>query len=252
MDFYDRLADDYDEMTRFRQRLERERETVRGWVDRFGLRSALDAACGTGLHAVLLASLGVRTVGVDIAESMLDKAREHGRETGVAVTWIPADMTNLPRRVKGAFDAVFCLGNSIPHLLRLGDLKAALRGFRQILHPEGVVLLQLLNYDRVLERRERIINVNREGKREYVRFYDFLPKRVLFNILRITELENDRLVHDLQSTMLRPYRKSELVTALSGCGFSRIEIFGDLTFSPFDPGISPNLFITARRQNGCR
>ena len=69
----------------------------------------------------------------------------------------------------------------------------------------------VLNYARVLARGERIVGVNRAAGREYVRFYDFLPGRVQFNILQIA-WHGDRCEHRLSSTMLRPFGKVILCT----------------------------------------
>jgi SAM-dependent methyltransferase len=44
-------------------------------VDGLPRGTALDAACGTGRHAALLASLGHRVIGVDVSPDMLARAR---------------------------------------------------------------------------------------------------------------------------------------------------------------------------------
>ena len=40
-------------------------------------------------------------------------------------------MQNLPASLAGPFDALLCMGNSLPHLLTDEDLTAALSGFRR-------------------------------------------------------------------------------------------------------------------------
>jgi ubiquinone/menaquinone biosynthesis C-methylase UbiE len=243
--FYEALSGDYDDMTNFRQRLKTEKAVVGKWIERLRVASAVDAACGTGLYAILLASLGVRTVGVDVSAPMLKKAREHAAEAGVRLSWVQAPMERLARHVKGPFDAVFCLGNSIPHLTMKRDLHAALKQFSNCLSPGGRVVLELLNYDRVLSREERVVNITRRGKTEYVRFYDFGRGLLRFNVLRIVE-EDGQVRHDLQSTRLRPYRKGDLADALRACGFSRPAFFGDMRFQPFNARTSPNLVLVAK------
>ncbi|RPJ50835.1 MAG: class I SAM-dependent methyltransferase, partial [Acidobacteria bacterium] len=71
-DFYKELASDYDSMTRFKQRLRGEEQMLRRWRERYGFNSALDAACGTGLHAVVLAQMGVKATAADPSAAMLD------------------------------------------------------------------------------------------------------------------------------------------------------------------------------------
>jgi ubiquinone/menaquinone biosynthesis C-methylase UbiE len=54
----------------------REEPVVRELLTRIPAGDALDAACGTGRHALLLSQLGHRVIGVDATEAMLKLARE--------------------------------------------------------------------------------------------------------------------------------------------------------------------------------
>jgi predicted TPR repeat methyltransferase len=68
----------------------------------------LDAGCGTGRVAIRLAELGCDTVGVDIDDALLERAREKAP----AATWVRADLATLaPDDVRGPFDAVVMAGN---------------------------------------------------------------------------------------------------------------------------------------------
>jgi SAM-dependent methyltransferase len=53
--------------------------------------AVLDAGCGTGEHAMLIASLGLPVLGVDVAETALNMAREKARNRGIAVEFATAD-----------------------------------------------------------------------------------------------------------------------------------------------------------------
>ena len=55
----------------------------------------LDAGCGTGEHALLLASLGLEVVAVDVAETALVIAREKARDRGLDVEFALADALQL-------------------------------------------------------------------------------------------------------------------------------------------------------------
>lgn len=246
MGFYEELGDSYDRITRFEARLKTDEPLLDVWLGRHRIATALDAACGTGVHAIILALKGVRTTGADLSPAMLDRAREHATRLGAHVRWVQAPLQQLDRHFSGTFDALFCLGNSIPHLLEDSDLHAAFRGFAKLVAPEGLLLLQLLNYHRVLEQQERIVAIQRSPDAESVRFYDFLGDRLRFNVL-IIEGEGERPQHRLHSTMLRPYRSEELLHALADSGFTRTEVFGDMRLAPFEPGQSPNLVIAAGR-----
>jgi SAM-dependent methyltransferase len=57
----------------------------------------LDAGCGTGEHALLIASLGLAVVGVDVAETALAIAREKADARGLVVEFAAADALRLER-----------------------------------------------------------------------------------------------------------------------------------------------------------
>src|SRR5512134_3974482 len=56
----------------------------------------LDIGCGTGRHAIELARRGYTVVGVDLSESMLNKARAKAQANGVTVDFRQADARDLP------------------------------------------------------------------------------------------------------------------------------------------------------------
>lgn len=59
--------------------------------------TVLDAGCGTGEHAMLIASSGLLVLGVDVAETALSMAREKARNRGLQVEFATADALQLAR-----------------------------------------------------------------------------------------------------------------------------------------------------------
>jgi SAM-dependent methyltransferase len=57
----------------------------------------LDAGCGTGEHALHLASMGLSVLGVDVAETAIAMAREKAGERGIAAEFAVADALALER-----------------------------------------------------------------------------------------------------------------------------------------------------------
>jgi SAM-dependent methyltransferase len=63
-----------------------------------GLAGAvLDAGCGTGEHALLVASLGLPVLGVDVAETALAIARKKAADRGIEVEFTAEDALHLER-----------------------------------------------------------------------------------------------------------------------------------------------------------
>jgi SAM-dependent methyltransferase len=59
--------------------------------------AVLDAGCGTGENALHVAALGLRVLGVDVAESALSIAREKAAGRGVDADFVVADALHLER-----------------------------------------------------------------------------------------------------------------------------------------------------------
>jgi SAM-dependent methyltransferase len=57
----------------------------------------LDAGCGTGEHALLAASLGVPVLGVDLAETAIERARAKAADQGIDAEFQVADALELDR-----------------------------------------------------------------------------------------------------------------------------------------------------------
>jgi SAM-dependent methyltransferase len=244
--FYDALAPDYDEMTGFQKRFEQERPSFRVLVGRFGIQTALDVGCGTGFHSALLAQLGVAVTAIDISPAMLRRAMNHAQELKLSIDFLESSIQNLTKSTSKKFNAVFVMGNTLAHLLTDEELQSALLGIASVLLPGGVLILQNLNYDRILSQSERIQGIKESSDKTFIRSYDYRPERIAFNI-QIVEKKGEEITQKNQTVLLRPYRHSELVQFLLPSGFSDIESYGSISLEEFEPAKSKDLVIIARK-----
>lgn len=231
MGFYDELASQYAELTGEASRREPARRFVDAVIERFDPSSVLDVACGTGLYAVEFARRGLEVVGADPSEGMLDQARRRAGQADVEIDFHDVPMQQVAARLDRRFDLVICLGNSIPHVLTDDDLDDTLSGFARLLNPGGVVLIQLLNYQKVLQRGERIVGIDRGDNVEYVRFYDFADDLLHFNVLEI-HWHRDLARHTLHQTTLRPWTADHLEQQLRKHNLTDVTTFAGLSFEP--------------------
>lgn len=243
--FYDVLADDYDTMTGFDRRFVHERPFFRLLVERYGLHSVLDAGCGTGFHSLLLAKLGAEVTGVDVSKKMLAKAEVHAREMNLQIRFLQSDFSSLPDRC-GLFDAVFCLGNSLAHLLTDEELQSSISAFGRVLQPGGMLFLQTLNYDRILSQGTRIQSVKERDSTTFVRYYEYQESGIIFHLLTINR-SGEGLRHSLHSVRLRPVLQESFVAMLESHGFCDIRVFGGISMEEFDTNTSHDLVVLARR-----
>ena len=71
--------------------------------------AVLDAGCGTGENALLIASRGLEVLGVDVAETALAMAREKAAARGIEIEFAAADAFHL-ERLGRAFQTVLDCG----------------------------------------------------------------------------------------------------------------------------------------------
>ncbi len=105
-----------------------------------GLRASreldvLDAGCGTGLCAPLVAPYARRLTGVDLSEGML----AHAREKNVYDAIVKAELTEFLGNNAAAFDLIV----SADTLVYFGDLKAVVDRAARSLRPNGLFVFTL-------------------------------------------------------------------------------------------------------------
>ena len=258
---YDPFSADYDRFVNWEGRLAYELPFIEQQLTAGGARRVLDTACGTGMHAIALAQRGYDVTGADLSVGMIERARENAAAVGSEARFVVAGFGELaaelaPDRVEGVgdgFDAVLCLGNSLPHVLTADALQETLSDFAAVLRPGGLAFIQNRNFDAVMTARGRWMppQAHREGGREwlFVRFYDFNPDGTLaFNILTLRRNEGDEWTQQVEATTLRPLLQADLLDTIAAAGFGGVACYGDMQGTPFDPETSGNLIISARRR----
>lgn len=254
-EFYQSISDVYDDMTGDNSRWEKEQSFLSEILSEFKWQKILDAGCGTGGEAIALAKLGAQVVGVDGAWSLLEIAQRKANSAGVAVEWFLDDIRVLKNPALRGFDAVFCRGNTLPHLLSVDDLKAALRSFQRVVHPGGYLVLQWLNYFRILEKRERLVGVRESGDKIFLRFYDFGEDKVVFNLLVIDRGANGfasagKAVVSWNSTALKPWVMEEVEPILNDTGWQVERRWGGIDRAMFHRDSSKDVLLIAKSKEG--
>jgi glycine/sarcosine N-methyltransferase len=252
---YDALSSDYDRFVSWPGRLAFELPFLEKQLQRTRQSaSVLDAACGTGMHAIALARLGFQASGADLSAGMVQKAQANAAAAGVRVNFTAAGFSSLAgafgSRSPFPYDNLICLGNSLPHLLTHEDLHAALLDFAACLKPGGTLVIQNRNFDAVMANRQRWMEPQsqREGGAEwlFLRFYDFEPSGLIgFNIVTLHRKESEPWQQQVSTSKIYPLCQQELSAALKKSGFGQVNLYGGMGGDPFDPESSPNLVVTA-------
>jgi SAM-dependent methyltransferase len=145
-------AADYDLFVDWEKRLAREGPFFRDVFERHSAHSVIDVGCGTGRHAILFASWGLRTLGVDPSGEMLAQARANADGAGSDATFLTGGFGDLEGLGLGPVDAVTCTGNALPHVDGPAGLRAALADMAAVLRPGGVLVLSSPNVESLSSR----------------------------------------------------------------------------------------------------
>lgn len=241
------LTDVYEAMIDWPKRLANEEPFYRRWFERAGVRSVLDAACGTGRHAAMFHDWGLRVEGADLSEGMIRRARAAFGESE-RLRWAVRGF-DQPVDAVEPFDAVLCVGNS---LALAPDLATAHRAIQQMLgavRRGGIVVVHVLNLWRLVDgpclwqkcRRatlpqgELLIlkGIHRSGARGFVD-------------LVLMEHPGGKLVHS-ESVSLLGLEQADLEQTARQAGAASTEFFGGYRDEPYDAHESVDLLMVAEK-----
>jgi S-adenosylmethionine-dependent methyltransferase len=132
----------------------------------------LDIGGGPGRYTIFLAEQGHRVVLADLSPELLDEARGHIADAGIAgqvEAMVTADACNLSRWGNSSFDAVACLG-PFYHLPEAERREACASELARVLRPGGVLFAAFIPR-LVFLRRSMIVPAERPNLRdpEFVR-----------------------------------------------------------------------------------
>lgn len=102
--------------------------------------SVLDAGCGTGSLALLLAEAGYRVTAFDLSPAMIARAKT--KSGADAVDWRTGDLTSFD--FGATFDAAVSVADVLNHLESLDEWESAFQRLRAHLRPGGVLVADVM------------------------------------------------------------------------------------------------------------
>lgn len=205
-----------------------------------GPKDILDIACGSGSYSIELKKLGYNVTAIDLDESMIEKLKEKDENVDARVL----NMLDIDRLNK-KFDLIFCIGNSMVHLNDNEEIYKFLNKCKRTLKPEGHILIQIVNYDRILKKNIKSLPTieNREVGLTFERYYEYLPKKHKIDFKTVLKvdglnLENHELLH--------PITSKELLGILEELEYKNINMYGSFNKDTYEPMRSFPLVITAQ------
>ncbi len=252
-DPYARLG--YRRLVAWPERIRREEPLLRDVLGSGPNRRILDLGCGTGEHALFLASIGFEVTGVDVSPGQIEGAR---RSVEGRALFVEADLRGIATLVPDGFGGAICLGNTVPNLADPEDLRAFLRGLAGRLAPGAPFLLQLLNYDRIFSKRIRSLPVNvRDDPSGAVVFLRLMDPRedgsVLFTPTTLVWRPGEEppvAVASAHNVRLRGYRRADLEAAFAEDGFDVESVAGGMQRESWIADHSPDTVFVVRANRG--
>lgn len=240
----------YDSMIDWHARIAREMPFYKTLFARYKVKFILDCACATGRHAIAFAKQGFAVVGSDISYPMLDQAMLITKKEKVAVEFVYADFRRLTEYIPCRFDAIICVGNSIVQLADEQEINNALRDMRQVLNPNGILIVQILNFQKLMQQQIAIMPLRTakvKGKELlFLRLYSFPNKKANLDVFMLTKHQG-KWELDRHTTKMLLLTKPILQNASRSAGFRKLHFYGDFKFAPYKEQTSTDLIIVAQR-----
>jgi SAM-dependent methyltransferase len=222
MSFYSSIADAYDQLFPLNPtQVNFIENSFGGLVAR---KRLIDAGCGTGSLSILLARRGAKVIAFDGDQSMIQKAEEKRPQT-LDLSFKVGDLIGeLTTQKDNYCHGIVCFGNTLVHLVEEGQIEDFIQQAHKVLKQGGQLLLQIINYDRILNKGIDTLPDIAAGELHFKRNYLQREDGLLdFS----TELRISKNESPIKNTVpLLPIRKNELQSRLTRI-FKKVEVFGD-------------------------
>ena len=195
-----------------------------------GTGPVIDVACGSGNEAIDLARSGICSIGIDLNESLISRAKEKSFELQDKSKFYRMNMLDLKDLHVSNASVIYCIGNSIVHMSSLSEIRTFLDQVWKALDDDGTLIIQTVNFDHMLDKKvPRLGAIKRtDPKLTFERYYTYKDDGVEFTGV----LHTDRGTSE-SSTLLLPITANEWKELIKQSAFSSIVIFGDFELNPY-------------------
>jgi glycine/sarcosine N-methyltransferase len=232
MVLYQAFADYYDEI------FPPDQDTITFLTTFFQRGKLLDIGCGTGSYALSLAKMGYPVTACDLDAAMVGKAKR--KATDSPVDFSVKNMLSMDEFER--YVGIYCIGNTLVHLDSSAEILLAMTKMYQALVPGGKLVVQILNYDRILDFSIKSLPTVVAGEISFERNYERTGLKILFS----TRLKVPGRVFEASLSIL-PIRSEMLFGLLKKAGFTEIRLRSGFTDFPFQPRLTFALVATALR-----
>ncbi|MEW2067179.1 methyltransferase domain-containing protein [Streptomyces sp. NPDC007346] len=238
--YVSKLVDRWDQLIDWDRRRTGEQDFFAELLREAEAGRVLDVAAGTGYHAVTLAQQGFDVTAADGSAEMIARTRRNAERRGLSFPAVQADWRKLGEHIDQRYDAVVCLGSSLPHLFQETDRRAALAAFYEALNPGGMLIVDHRNFDAIRQHR-----YSSSGNYYYCGTgANVSVAHIDDQLCRFQYDFADGSTHHLE---VYPILSDELSALLIDTGFDTVQQFGDFQES-YDADAVDFVIHVARKQ----
>lgn len=216
----------------------------------------LDAMCGTGRVTIPIARAGIKVVGVDRNETMLDILSEKlAKEKPLVRRNLRIKAGDVrTANLGGPYSLAVIAWNSLPEIASLEDQRAAILNIAKHLKPGGLFALHTDNPADVRPTWELFkgIGVTEEGVPVSMHSTTVRKGKHLYDLLfryEISERRGHRRQLNTRVEMFFP-TKAEMEKMMEDAGMRVMDVFGDYDLRPYSPRCKYMIFIARKRFSG--
>jgi 2-polyprenyl-3-methyl-5-hydroxy-6-metoxy-1,4-benzoquinol methylase len=184
----------------------------------------IDIGCGTGRHAIELTKRGYQVTGIDLSDSLLERAKEKAKDQNLNIDFQKHDARNLP--FKEEFDLAIMLCEGAFPLMETDEMNyEILKNVAKSLKNQGKLIFTTLNgLFPLFHSVEKFCASSREEGNATYRSNAF--DLMTFRDHNMTTIEDDFGNKKELECNERYYVPSEITWLLKTLGFKRIDIYG--------------------------
>lgn len=197
-------------------------------LQRAGCRKVLDASMGDGCDSIYLLENGFKVVSNEVDPLFIKEAKENARWKKVKLSVVSFDWRELDKAYSpNSFDAVCLLGNSLTYLFKKADRVRAVSAFKNILKPEGILIIDERNYGYILSERKDIL----KGNFRYSYNNVYCGRDVKTCPVKISDekvvMKYENKAGETAFLSLYPFKPWEMTQLLCEAGFRLVSKFSD-------------------------
>lgn len=202
-------------------------------------QSVLDIGAGTGNMAIALAGEGLMITASEPEEKMAQSIRKKANSKVSVHTKSMEEMGEFQEN----FDGILCIGNTLPHLPNIEAIQAFLGKCYEKLNKDGKMILQQVNYDKILSQDDFSFPIIEKENFTFTRHYEKKEDHILFTSRLTADGET------IENTIpLFPVTSQQLTSLLKKVGFQTVDVYGNFKGEPHSV-TSPALVTVAKKSS---